>query len=204
MKNNVYVVGAGGHFRSLMNLLDHNSYIIVGVFDETYEEEKPEKINGIPLIGDLTDIQESMVLVLAYGVNDKRKKLYLKYGNQVLKENLIHPTALVEKYTRLDYSNQIFADVYINSNVTIGENNIINSKVLLEHEVVIGSHTHISIGSVIGGRSVIGDNCFIGAGAVIIDKVSICDDVTIGANSAVIRNITQAGVYVGNPAKKIK
>jgi len=44
----------------------------------------------------------------------------------------------------------------------------------------------------------------IGAGAVVTDKISICDNVIIGAGSVVIRDIEDAGTYVGNPAKRIK
>jgi len=38
----------------------------------------------------------------------------------------------------------------------------------------------------------------------VIDKVSITDDVVIGAGSIVIKDITDAGVYVGCPARRIR
>ena len=56
----------------------------------------------------------------------------------------------------------------------------------------------------IDGRVSLGDRCFVSAGAVIIDKVTICDDVIIGAGTIVIKDITEKGTYVGNPARKIK
>ena len=68
----------------------------------------------------------------------------------------------------------------------------------------MGSHNHVSIGAKICGRVTIGNMCLIGAGAVIIDKLSICDNVTIGAGAVVIRDIENAGTYVGNPLRKIK
>jgi acetyltransferase-like isoleucine patch superfamily enzyme len=46
--------------------------------------------------------------------------------------------------------------------------------------------------------------CLIGAGAVILDKLSICNNVIIGAGSVVIRDINDAGTYVGNPIRRIK
>lgn len=39
---------------------------------------------------------------------------------------------------------------------------------------------------------------------VSILPVSICDHVVIGAGSVVTKNITEAGIYIGNPAKKIR
>ena len=51
--------------------------------------------------------------------------------------------------------------------------------------------------------TIIGNNVLIGSNATIL-PVSICDDVIIGAGSVVTKDITKPGVYVGNPAKKIK
>lgn len=50
---------------------------------------------------------------------------------------------------------------------------------------------------------VLGDNVFIGAGTVIIGPVEICSNVVVGALSLVNRSITEPGVYVGSPAKKV-
>ena len=49
----------------------------------------------------------------------------------------------------------------------------------------------------------IGNHVSIGSNATIL-PVEICDHVVIGAGSIVTKNITQPGVYVGNPARKIK
>jgi acetyltransferase-like isoleucine patch superfamily enzyme len=49
----------------------------------------------------------------------------------------------------------------------------------------------------------IGDRVSIGSNATIL-PVSICDDVVIGAGSVVTRSITEAGIYAGNPARKIR
>jgi acetyltransferase-like isoleucine patch superfamily enzyme len=49
----------------------------------------------------------------------------------------------------------------------------------------------------------IGNNVSIGSNATIL-PVEICDHVVIGAGAVVTKNIVESGVYVGNPAKKIK
>jgi len=48
----------------------------------------------------------------------------------------------------------------------------------------------------------IGNHVSIGSNATVL-PVSICDNVVIGAGAVVTKNITEAGVYVGNPARKI-
>ena len=47
-------------------------------------------------------------------------------------------------------------------------------------------------------------NVFIGYGAIILPGAHIESDVIIGAGSVVTKDIIDPGVYVGNPAKKIK
>lgn len=52
-------------------------------------------------------------------------------------------------------------------------------------------------------RTTIGDRVSIGSNATVL-PVSICADVVIGAGSVVTRDIAEPGIYVGNPARKLK
>lgn len=49
----------------------------------------------------------------------------------------------------------------------------------------------------------IGNNVSIGSNATIL-PVKICNNVVIGAGAVVTKNILEPGVYVGNPAKRIR
>lgn len=198
----IYLIGAGGHTRSLINILELNGFRIAGIYDDIFNNS--EAINGYKLIGKLENIKIDDVLVLSTGDSIKRRRLFRQYYRQICKENIVHPSATVEQRVAIGQSNQFFAVVYINSNVVIGNNNILNTGSILEHEVLVGDHNHISVGVVVCGRVTVGNECFIGAGTVVIDKVKICDDVIIGANSVVINDINEPGTYVGNPARKIK
>ncbi len=48
----------------------------------------------------------------------------------------------------------------------------------------------------------VGDRVSIGTNATIL-PVSICSDVVVGAGAVVTKDITEPGVYAGNPARKI-
>lgn len=52
-------------------------------------------------------------------------------------------------------------------------------------------------------KTIIGDRVSIGSNATIL-PVNICPDVVIGAGAVVTRDITEPGVFAGNPAKLIK
>lgn len=49
----------------------------------------------------------------------------------------------------------------------------------------------------------IGNKVSIGSNATIM-PVSICDHVIIGAGAVVTKDIEEPGIYVGNPAKKLR
>ena len=201
----IAVLGSGGHTRSSINLLlNYFDSRDIGIYDNSFVEDQHEMINSIPLIGSINGIKASQDIFLSIGNNTLRKKYFLKFKNQIIRNTLSHSDSLQEKNITYGISNQIFAHGYINSQVVIGDNNIINTGAIIEHEVAIGNHNHISIGVKICGRSTIGNMCLIGAGAVILDKLSICDNVIIGAGAVVIQDIYEAGTYVGNPAKRIK
>jgi len=203
MKEAICVIGAGGHARSVINLLRLNTIALSGVFDNSYDKKKKELIAGIPLKGAMDDFPPHAKIVLAVGDNKKRHALYKQFKDKVLKKNILHPSAIIEEATSLGEANLIFAGAYLNTEAKIGDNNIINSHAVLEHEVIVGSHNHISVGAVLCGRVSIGNQCFIGAGATVIDKIKITDGVTVGANAVVVKDICQPGIYVGNPARKI-
>jgi UDP-N-acetylbacillosamine N-acetyltransferase len=204
IKKEIIIMGAGGQTRSLIPLLIQNNYSIHGILDETFDSAKQESILNVKLIGAFENYKYNMPVVLAIGDNTKRMQLFERFRSDILRDNLCHTTSFIDPHAVVGNSNQIFGRCFINSKAIIGENNILNTGSILEHEVEIGSHNHISVGSILCGRVTIGDRCFIGAGAVVIDKLNICSDVTVGANTVVIDHITDPGVYVGNPARKIK
>lgn len=206
MIKKISIIGAGGHARSVINLLELNGVKIAGIYDATHKNKNRETVNGYPLIGKPEDafLDLNKELILAIGDNKIRAQFYKKFFRKLYRANLIHPAALIEKRVKIGISNQVFANVYINSGVSIGDNNILNTGCIIEHESKIGSHNHISVGTIICGRVNIADRCFIAAGCVVIDRISICNDVIVGANSVVIKDIIRPGSYVGNPARKIK
>lgn len=204
MKRKFYILGSGGHSRSVINLLELNKLSIAGIFDESFKINTPEEICGYKLLGKPSDIPLDGKIILAIGDNLKRFSAWQTLSSRIYSNTIVHPKAIIEKRIKFGHSNLVFAKAYINTHASIGDNNLINTGAIIEHEAAVGSHNHISVGSIICGRVLIGDACFIGAGSVIIDHVKICDQVTIGANSVVIDNITQSGIYAGNPARRIR
>jgi acetyltransferase-like isoleucine patch superfamily enzyme len=110
--------------------------------------------------------------------------------------------------------------VEIQKNVTIGDRTKVQSHSFICELVTIGADCFIGHGVVFindlfckGGpaqgekslwkKTTIGSKVSIGSNATIL-PVTICDHVVIGAGAVVTKDITEPGVYAGNPAKKLK
>lgn len=110
--------------------------------------------------------------------------------------------------------------VEIQRDVIIGNNCKIQSHSFICYLVKIGDYCFISHGAMFindvfkdGGpadgdqkkwkSTVIGNHVSIGTNATIL-PVKIWDNVVIGAGSVVTKDITESGIYAGNPARKIR
>lgn len=109
----------------------------------------------------------------------------------------------------------------LDENVVIGEGSIICAGCFLTTNIIIGNHCHLNLQTTIGHDCRIGDyfttapgakvsgNCninskvYIGTNSSVREKINICDDVIVGLNSGVVKHITEPGVYVGSPSKKL-
>lgn len=144
------------------------------------------------------------------GINDD-----VKFGNNV---KVVQPVNLYGCV--IDDNCFIGPFVEIQKDVKIGANTKIQSHTFICELVSIGSGCFISHGVMFindvfktggpaGGNkslwkeTIVGNNVSIGTNATIL-PVKITDNVVIGAGAVVTKDITEPGVYVGNPAKKIR
>lgn len=86
----------------------------------------------------------------------------------------------------------------------IGSHCHLNFHVVIGHDTNLGDFFTAAPGVFIGGDCNIGDRVYFGGNASCKQKITICDDVTIGMGAVVVKDITEPGVYVGCPAKRIK
>lgn len=110
--------------------------------------------------------------------------------------------------------------VEIQRRVTIGENTKVQSHTFICELVDIGANCFIGHGVMFindlfqngepaqGDQSLwkhthIADRVSIGSNATIL-PVSVCSDVVIGAGAVVTKDITEPGIYAGNPATLLK
>lgn len=92
----------------------------------------------------------------------------------------------------------------VSSNARVGSHVLVNLHASVSHDAVIGDFATLSPGSRVGGRSRLGDGVFLGIGATVSNDVAVAPGVIIGAGAVVVSDLTEPGVYIGVPARRLR
>lgn len=120
----------------------------------------------------------------------------------------IHPTVTryfddcdVEKFVGAGSFISPYSTILLGA--TIGRHCIIETYCMISHYVSIGDNTQLHPGTMIAGKTTIGKNCMFNFKSTVLNALTIADDVELGAMSCLTKDTTQAGKYVGTPARRI-
>lgn len=124
------------------------------------------------------------------------------YGCTLEDDVFVGPFVEIQRDVRVGRCTRVQSHSFICSLVTIGEHCFIGHGVMFINDL-------FREGGPSGGDAAkwketkVGNHVSIGSNATIL-PVHICDHVVIGAGAVVTKDISEPGVYAGNPAKKIR
>jgi sugar O-acyltransferase (sialic acid O-acetyltransferase NeuD family) len=152
-------------------------------------------------------LMETADCVLALGqvkAGMMRQSIYERYVALGAKFPAIRSArAYISAYAGLGDAVMVGHNAVVQPLASLSTGVIVNTGAIVEHGSVVGAFSHVSTRAVINGDCVIGEGVLIGSGAVVLQGKRICDGATVGAGSVVTRHITEAGVYVGVPARRV-
>lgn len=144
-------------------------------------------------------------IVIAVGEPNDRKKLAEKVtSNEYILSTLIHPNVYIPDSTKIGAGTVICSQSIISCDVVIGGNVYIQPNVLVGHNTVIDKNSVISGLVHIAGSCYIGHESYIGMNACIKENSRIGNETIIGMASVVVRDIPDAVIALGNPARPMK
>lgn len=123
------------------------------------------------------------------------------YGCQLDDDVFIGPFVEIQKNTRIGARTKIQSHTFICEFVTIGQDCFIGHGVMFANDLFRDGKPNPDPDS--WGRTTVADRVTIGSNATIL-AVNICSGVVIGAGSVVTKDITEKGIYAGNPARKLR
>ncbi|MFT5601454.1 MAG: sugar O-acyltransferase (sialic acid O-acetyltransferase NeuD family) [Flavobacteriales bacterium] len=205
-----YVIfGAGGFAKEAMLCLEDmlasgdsetENTCCFAVDDQYYDKEE---LLGRPVIKKSELNFKKCYVVIAVGDPVKRKKIVDSLPLETCFFNIIHPSASISRNCIVGLGSIITHNTVLTCDIEIGKHAHININATIGHDTKIGDFFTCSPGVNISGNCTIKDFVYIGTNASLKENTTICDSVTIGMGSSVIKDITEAGVYIGTPSRKL-
>jgi acetyltransferase-like isoleucine patch superfamily enzyme len=142
------------------------------------------------------------IVNVQFGENVKIVSPTNLYGCEIGNDCFIGPFVEIQKDVKIGERTKVQSHAFVCELVTIGNDCFIG------HGVMFINDLFSEGGPARGDKNkwkstTIGNHVSIGSNATIL-PIEMCDHVVIGAGSVVTKNISEPGIYAGNPARKIK
>jgi len=147
-------------------------------------------------------ILNSAIIDTLFGRNVKVVTPANIYGCTIGDDCFIGPFVEIQKGVTIGCRTKVQSHAFICELVTIGDDCFISHGVMFVNDM-------FATGGPAKGRkdlwrsTRIGNRVSIGTNATIL-PIAICDHVVIGAGAVVTKDITEPGIYVGNPARLLR
>ena len=192
------IIGAGGHGKVIADIAIKNGYGEIVFLDD---EKDVWECGGYPIVGTTKEANRIDADIIVGIGNARIRKRMMDQLKDVNIVTLIHPNAVIADDVVIGDGTVVMAGTVINPGTVIGKGCIVNTSASVDHDCKLGDYVHVAVGAHICGNVTIEDNVWIGAGTVVSNNIFISQDCLIGAGSVVVKDILEAGTYVGVPAK---
>jgi sugar O-acyltransferase (sialic acid O-acetyltransferase NeuD family) len=205
MKKKLLIIGASGHGKVVADIaLKMNRWQSVAFLDD---DKNIKSSIGLEVLGTSSEVYkyiEEYNVFVGIGNNTTRQKIHCmleKLGAAI--PVLIHPHAVIGEQVEIANGTALMAGTIVNSCTRIGKGCIVNTGSTIDHDNCIEDFVHVSPGAHLAGTVCIGKRSWLGIGSIISNNINVTNDCQLGAGSVVIRDITDSGVYVGAPVRRI-
>lgn len=201
-----FILGAGGHARSLLGLLAACGRSVAGCFAPSVPAAGwPE---GCKWLGDdtalasLSPAHSALVNGLgSIGPTALRRSIFEDarargFGFPVL----VHPSAILAPDVRLAEGTQVLAGAILQAGVVVAENALLNTGCIVDHDCDIGPHVHLAPRVTLSGGVHVRTGAHLGTSATVIQGITIGAEAIVGAGAVVIRDVAPGSRVVGVPA----
>lgn len=200
MESKIYLYGASGHCKVVVDILKSNNETIIAILDDY---PKDTSLYDIPIIksANIKDYSGKK-FVVAIGDNSIRRQI-----TKTIRGNFhiaIHAKAILSPFSEVGEGTVVMAGAIINAATCVGKHCIINTGAIIEHDCLIQDYVHISPNVALAGNVTVEEGSHIGIGASVIQGINIGKWAIIGAGAVIIKDVPDFAVVVGNPGKLIK
>jgi sugar O-acyltransferase (sialic acid O-acetyltransferase NeuD family) len=199
MAGPIYIYGAGGHARVIVEMCEDLDLEIRRIY---VDHPQGEAFLGYPVNSWNADGALGLGGIIAIGDNTGRCKVALKVGGTFAR--VFHPNAFISRRANISEGCVAMSGTTIHGGTSIGHHCIVNTHASVDHDCFLGDFVHIAPHAALCGHVSVGTGTLVGAGSVIIPGVTIGSWVTIGAGAVIRKDVPDGALVVGNPGRIIK
>jgi acetyltransferase EpsM len=177
-------------------------------------DRETEPINGIPVVGkvDKESVKkyiEDPNIYFFYSLISV--KLNFKYLNKLTDleipqhrfATIIHPTAVVSKFSKIGYGTCIQPLVSVGPNTVIGNHVHVFAQVLIGHGAKLDDFSYVANNACIGADVHLKEGAYLGTNATTLEFITLGKWSITGIGTVVLRDVPDYAKMVGNPARQI-
>ena len=211
MHDTLVILGAGLHGQHLAGMLDaiDHAYQQI-VFLDDRRALLGERLAGHEVVGTVAQIESLTAPGTHFlvGAGNRsmadRAALFARGSAAMQAAQLAHPTSVCSPHAQLGAGTVLFPLAVVNPFARVGANGVIYTGASVEHHCRLDENVWLSPGVHLGGGVAVGRDTFVGVGATLSADVRIGKQCLIGAGAVVIRDVPDATVWAGVPARKLR
>lgn len=202
MAERLVIVGAGGHGREVLDIIDAvGGYEVLGFVDDG---EPDQRLLRVPLLGPVSTIDELSDVHVVLGIGDPRVRAEVAARTSAPPSPpMVHPMASTGSHCRIGQGSVIAAGARLTTNVTIGDHCYVGPNATIGHDSVLDDFATLYPGTVVSGSVQVGRAATIGAGASVKQGVAIGPRAVVGMGAATTHSVTAETTVVGVPARRV-
>ena len=206
MASKVFVFGASGHAKVVIDILERMAGMKVAFVVDDATQTSGAKLCGYPVIGGrdalLANRRKVKAGIIAIGDNGARARVAAWLAGEGFRAaSAIHPAAVIARDVEIADGAAVMAGAVINTDAHIGAHVIINTGTTIDHDCSIGDCVHIAPGCHLCGGVSVGAGTLLGAGTTVIPGVHIGANAIIGAGSTVVQDVPDGARMAGSPCR---
>lgn len=212
MKKTLAIVGSGDLGQLIAYHAINDGHFQNAVFLDDFAELNSSK-GGFQVIGRTPDADalfknkafDELIIAVGYKHLKAKKNIYSAIcAANIPLATIIHSSCYIDNSCKIGKGVFMLPGCTLDRNVIVGDNTLLNTACTIAHDTEIGSHCFLSPRVAIAGFVHVDELCVLGINCTIIDNITITSHTQIGGGAVVVASISDPGLYVGVPAKKIK